>query len=66
MKMQEVRTLAKQWGVKTARVTKGEMIRQIQRAERNFPCFGTAIAGVCDQQDCLWRKECFTTSAKKT
>ena len=64
MKMQEVRKIAKQWGVRTARVSKGEVIRRIQRAEGNFPCFGTAIAGVCDQQECLWRAECLDTSVK--
>ena len=64
MKMQEVRKIAKEWGVKTARVSKGEVIRGIQRAEGNFPCFGSAVAGICDQQDCLWRSECLDVSVK--
>ncbi len=65
MKMQEVRRIAKEWGVKTARVSKAEIIREIQRSEGNFPCFGTAVAGVCDQPDCLWREACLGTSGKR-
>ncbi len=65
MKMQEVRKIAKEWGVKTSRMSKAEIIRQIQRSEGNFPCFGTAVAGACDQPGCLWREECLGGSKKK-
>ncbi len=64
MKMQEVRKIAKEWGIKTGRMNKGDVIRQIQRTEGNFPCFGTAIAGICDQQNCMWQKQCLTASVK--
>ncbi len=64
MKMQEVRKIAREWGIKTSRMRKGEIIRAIQRSEGNFPCFGTAVAGECDQPDCLWREECLRTSGK--
>ena len=35
----------------------------IQRAEGNFDCFGTAVDGVCDQDLCMWREDCFTLSS---
>ena len=38
MKMQEIRSIAKEMGVKSSRISKGEMIRAIQEAEGNFPC----------------------------
>jgi len=58
MKIQEIRSIAKEMGVKSARISKGEMIRAIQEAEGNFPCFGTARDGYCDQCDCAWREDC--------
>ncbi len=57
MLMDEVRARAKSLGVKTARTKKVEIIRAIQRAEGNFPCFGTAD-GYCDQLDCCFREDC--------
>jgi len=58
MKIQRVRSIAKEMGVKSARMSKGEIIRAIQEAEGNFPCFGTAREGHCDQGDCAWREDC--------
>lgn len=58
MKLQRIRTVAKEMGVKSARMSKGEIIRAIQEAEGNFPCFGTAHDGHCDQCDCAWREDC--------
>lgn len=57
MKMQAVRNLAKQYGIKTARKAKGDLIREIQRAEGNFDCFGSA-KDYCDQLDCRFREMC--------
>lgn len=36
----------------------GEDIRRRQKAEGNFPCFGTARRGFCDQVKCKYRKLC--------
>ena len=58
MKIQKVRVIAKANGVNSARKSKGEIIRAIQEAEGNFPCFGTAHAGDCDQCECAWREDC--------
>ncbi len=53
----EVRKMAKDLGVKVGRVKKVELIREIQRREGNFPCFGTA-EGYCDRYDCAFRSDC--------
>lgn len=57
MKIQKVRAIAKAKGVNSARMSKGQMIRAIQEAEGNFPCFGTALDGHCDRGDCSWRED---------
>ncbi len=58
MTMPKIRKMAKQMGIKAApRTKKADLIRQIQRAEGNFDCFGTALKG-CDQYDCLWQGDC--------
>ena len=54
----ELKKKAKAMGVtlpKTAK--KPEIIRSIQQAEGNFPCFGTSD-GSCDQYGCAWRGDC--------
>ena len=63
MKVEEIRKLARDRGLKPAKLTKRELVRMIQRSEGNFDCFGTATAGVCDQLGCLWREACFKESA---
>jgi hypothetical protein len=58
MKTQEIRAIAKQKGVNSARMKKADLIRSIQRAEGNFDCFGTPAGGGCDQSACAWREDC--------
>jgi len=58
MKIQKVRKIAKANGVNSSRMGKGEIIRAIQEAEGNFPCFGTARDGFCDREDCVWKEDC--------
>ena len=65
MHMQEIRNIAKTLGVKTAKQSKLNLIRAIQTAEGNFNCFGTAVDGVCDQIQCIWREDCFVAVKKK-
>jgi len=57
MKMADIRKKAKEMGLKPPRLTKVELIRSIQVAEGNFPCFATAM-GYCDQFNCMWREDC--------
>ena len=58
MKIQEIRAIAKRKGVRSAKMRKGDIIRAIQEAEGNFPCFETAHDGHCDRCDCAWSEEC--------
>lgn len=64
MNLQEIRSLARRQGVTPRNLNKRELIRLIQLTEGNFDCFATAFDGSCDQQDCLWRKDCFMASKK--
>jgi len=57
MKITEIRKKAGKMGLKTGRMNKAGMIRAIQIAEGNFPCFGTAKQ-YCDRVNCCWRKDC--------
>ncbi len=64
MKMQEIRTIAKSLGINSFGKTKADLIREIQRREGNFDCFGTAN-GYCDQEQCLFRAACLPEKKKQ-
>lgn len=51
--------MAKKAGVNSFGKNKVELIREIQRTEGNFDCFGSA-EGYCDQDQCLFRSACLT------
>jgi hypothetical protein len=57
MKMDEILKRAKDMGIETYGLSKKDLIRTIQIAEGNFPCFATAEDN-CDQMKCAWRPEC--------
>ena len=57
MRVSDIRKRAKALGVKSGKLKKADLIRAVQEAEGNFPCFGTA-QGYCEQQDCCWRDDC--------
>lgn len=59
MTVKELQKVAKAMGIKTTGLRKAEMIREIQRTEGNFDCFGSAI-DYCDQMKCLFRKDCLS------
>lgn len=63
MKMQEVRQKAKGLGINSFGKTKTELIREIQRKEGNFDCYGTAV-GDCDQLECSFRSLCLEKPSK--
>lgn len=65
MNMQEIRQFARHNGLKPGKYSKLVLVRQIQRKEGNFDCFATAVNGVCDQYDCLWRDDCFAAGRRK-
>ena len=64
MKMQEVRKKAKALGINSFGKTKVQLIKEIQRAEGNFDCFGTAT-DYCDQFDCCFRELCLSLNNPK-
>lgn len=64
MNIKAIRTIAKARGIKWAKVSKADLIRTIQREEGNFPCFGTAVDGSCDQALCAWREDCLPTETR--
>lgn len=49
--------MAKGFGIKFAGLRKAGLIREIQKAEGNFDCFGKA-SEYCDQISCLFREDC--------
>lgn len=65
MHINTIRAKAKDMGLKTGRIGKIDLVRNIQRAEGNFDCFATAIDGSCDQGSCLWQEECFALAKKQ-
>lgn len=57
MKLQEIRKIAKTWGIDvSANRTKQDIIRDIQISEGNSPCF--RMKDACGENDCLWKKDC--------
>jgi len=59
MRLSEVEKKARVLNIKdTWKFSKRDLIKNIQHSEGNFDCFGTAMAGYCDQQSCLWRTDC--------
>ena len=62
MNFNEVRKMAKDLGVETARMTKADVIRAIQRAENNIDCYATGRVNDCYENLCLWKNECLSTN----
>jgi hypothetical protein len=57
MKMSDIRGLAKSLGINSFGKSKVELIKEIQRKQGYFDCFGTAN-DYCDQLECLFRSTC--------
>jgi len=64
MKMQEIRTIGKKYGLNPFGKTKAKLIREIQIAEGNFNCYGTAFE-YCDQSKCCFRSICLNGNQSK-
>ena len=58
MKLDAIREIAKQHGIKPARMKKAELIHAIQQAEVNEQCFDTGKSETCGQDSCSWREDC--------
>jgi hypothetical protein len=65
LKMQELRKIAKQHDINSFGKSKTALIREIQLAEGNFDCFGSAVE-YCDQWGCRYRPLCFDEAKKWT
>jgi len=63
MKIQQIREIAKPWGVDT-RIgrSKQDIIRDIQVREGYSPCFKTKE--ICEY-DCLWKADCLSNTRKR-
>lgn len=58
MRISEIEKKAKKLGIRDSwKLSKTDLIKNIQRNEGNFDCFGTA-ANYCDQFICCWRDDC--------
>lgn len=59
MLIKEIRDIAKQHGITPGTLSKGDLIRSIQRNEGNFDCFESAsTSGECSEMMCVWRNDC--------
>ena len=58
MNLNEIKEIAKVHNIKTGKARKQELVRAIQLAEGNEPCFASGYAAQCGQENCLWRKDC--------
>ncbi len=58
MKMDGVKKLAEQVGIKPGKLRKAELVRAIQDKEGNIPCYATNSSETCGQPDCCWRDDC--------
>ena len=57
IKMPEIKQKAKALGITPGKTKKAELIRAIQQAEGNIPCFGTSN-GQCAYNDCCFLADC--------
>ena len=58
MTIKEIQVVARKMGLKAAKMKKVELVRTIQEAEENTPCFQTGAASSCGQTNCLWLSDC--------
>ncbi|SKA20089.1 Rho termination factor, N-terminal domain [Trichlorobacter thiogenes] len=58
MKLDDVKKIAAELGIKAGKLRKADLIQQIQQAEGNDPCYATGKMAVCGQEQCLWREDC--------
>lgn len=58
MKVDKIKEIAKSHSIKSGKAKKSELVRSIQQAEGNEPCFDSGKAAECGQEGCLWREDC--------
>ncbi len=58
MVLTEVKKMAKANGVKLRKLKKADLIKAIQEAEGNDPCFKADFSPHCTLTECLWHPDC--------
>jgi hypothetical protein len=58
MTVKEIKVIARRMGLQAGKMKKAALIRTIQAAEGNNPCFQTGAMESCDQENCCWRSDC--------
>ena len=58
VKLAEVKEMAARLGLKIDKMKKAEVVRAIQAAEGNSPCYDSGKLIECGQAHCLWRADC--------
>lgn len=56
MKVDEIKKIAQDMGIKPKGKRKAQLILAIQEAENNEPCFGARKD--CGETACLWHEDC--------
>ncbi len=64
MQFQEIRKMAKAMDINPYQMKKVDMIRAIQDAENNIPCFGTSRIYSCGEGTCSWRPDCVSFNGR--
>lgn len=64
MRFQEIQKTAKGMGISSYRMKKTDLIREIQSAENNIECYGTERVDSCQEETCLWKRDCLTLNNK--
>ena len=62
MNFQDIRKMAMAMDLKTHRMKKTALILAIQRAESNMDCYGSERVDSCQEDACLWRRDCVDLS----
>ena len=57
MTVKEIKIIAKKMGIQAGKMKKTDLVRTIQMAKGNSPCFQTGATS-CDQENCCWRSDC--------
>ena len=58
MKVDDIKEIAKSYDIKAGKMKKADLIKAIQVAEGNIPCFETGKLDECEQDECVWREDC--------
>ena len=58
MNVKDIQKMVRNMGLKPGKLKKVELVRLIQKEEKNDECFATSLVTSCGQDDCLWRTDC--------